>query len=66
MPAGNAACFLKKRPLSLVLVRTMSYAIQSPLAFLFVQGIGLLIGAVVGIPLGILVVYRVYSREGAV
>ena len=28
-------------------------------------GIGLLIGAVVGIPLGVLSVYLVYSREGA-
>jgi hypothetical protein len=26
--------------------------------------IGLLIGAVFGIPLGVLVVYRVYSQEG--
>jgi len=28
-------------------------------------GIGLLIGAVAGIPLGVLSVYLVYSREGA-
>jgi len=28
-------------------------------------GIGLLIGAVVGIPVGVLSVYLVYSREGA-
>jgi hypothetical protein len=27
--------------------------------------IGLLIGAIVGIPLGIVVVYRVYNRPGA-
>lgn len=28
-------------------------------------GIGLLVGAIVGIPLSIAVVYKVYSRDGA-